>query len=67
MSVAVNYPIFVEDMKALFKNRDLNENQWAEALCGIIQDHILSAGVNTTVTGTAGTTPVTGAGIGGLS
>ena len=67
MSLALNYPQFQDNMKALFKNRDLDEDQWTEALCQLIQNHILSAGVNTAVTGTAGSVPVTGTGTGGLS
>lgn len=66
MSLSINKPIFIQKLKALFKNKGLDEDQFAEKLGGLIADHIGSATVSTTITGVAPSGPVTGAGQGSL-
>lgn len=66
MSLEANYTNLLESMKALYKDRDLSEDEWVEHFCNILQTHLLAAQVSTVLSGTAGPNPINGIGSGGL-
>lgn len=67
MPLSAGQPVMETQLKALFKNRDLTEAQFATELATIIHTYVSTATVTTAVTGTCPAGPVVGTGNGALS
>ena len=67
MSMADHDAAFKSQLRELYNDRTVDEDEFVERLANIITEHVASVEVVTTVTGTAGPYVVAGTGNGGVS